>query len=66
MLPSPFHAEWPTDLGDDQTWVDDVTARHHREGLADRPRTSPRVIVDGWVTAGALALVSQLRKALAP
>ena len=61
MLPSPFYAEGPTELGDDQTWVDDVTASHHRKGLADRPRTSPRVIVDGWVAAGALALVSRMR-----
>ena len=65
MLPSPFYAEVPADLGDDRTWVDEAAGHHHRDEFAQRPRTGLRAIVGDRVAAGPLRLVSRLRCALA-
>ena len=65
MLPSPFFAEVPTDLGDGQTWVREVAGEHQRDEFTQRPRTGLRAIVGDRVAAGTLRLVSRLRCALA-
>ena len=64
MLPSPFYAEVPADLGDDRTWAHEAGGNHHREEFRQRPRRGLRAIVDDWVAAGTLSLVSRVRSAL--
>jgi hypothetical protein len=45
MLPAPFYAELPADLGDDQTWAHLRAAGQQREnGLAHRPSPSWRAL----------------------
>jgi hypothetical protein len=65
MLPAPFYAEVPTDLGDDQTWVDEAAGVHSRVELRRRPGRSLRALIDDLVAAGALMLVSRVRRMLA-
>lgn len=66
MLPSPFYAELPPDLGDDRIWADEAAVDHHRKDLTHRPRKGLRTILDDWLAPGGLALVRRARKALAP
>ena len=65
MLPSPFYAEVPADLGDDRTWVDEAAGHHHRNAFTQRPRTGLGAIVGDGVAAVTLTLVRRVRSALA-
>lgn len=65
MLPSPFYAEVPADLGDDLTWAAEAAGGHRRHEPTNRHRTGLRAIVDDWVTSGALMLICRMRKARA-
>jgi len=65
MLPSPFYAEVPADLGDDRTWVDEAAGHHHRNEFTQRSRTGLRALAGAEVAAVALMLVSRVRSAFA-
>ena len=65
MLPAPFHTEVPTDLGDDQTWVDHRVAGHQSDELSDRPVRSLLAIVNDRIAIEALTFVSRVRRMLA-
>ncbi len=66
MLPAPFFSEVPADLGDDQTWAHQTAEGHHGDELTHRSGRGVRAIVDDMNASGALALVSRIRRMLAP
>jgi hypothetical protein len=65
MLPAPFYAEVPSELGDDQTWVDHEAAGRHGDEFTPRPGRSLRAVVDDRGASSTLTLLSRVRKLLA-
>ena len=64
MLPAPFYAELPTDLGDGQMWADQWGGSRHSDGLSNRPSLRLRSIADDRVATDALTFVSRVRSLL--
>jgi hypothetical protein len=65
MLPAPFYAEVPSELGDDQTWVDHEAAGRHGDEVTPRPGRWLRAVIDDTLASGAQTLFSRVRKLLA-
>jgi hypothetical protein len=66
MLPAPFYAEVPADLGDDQTWGDEAAGGHAGDEPRHRSSRSLRALVDDMITARVLTLASRVSRKLAP
>jgi hypothetical protein len=65
MLPAPFFAEVPADLGDDETWAAQATGAPHGATLVRRLGRWLRPIVDEAFRSAALALARRVRRLLA-